>query len=544
MLLLSLTMTVSLFGNNIESCINSFNKKPGDVKIANAFFAELSKEEFIDDKVKFTADTPRDSVLHEVWYWSAEWYYYCHNYEKAKGYANKALPYYRYDSMGKLDCLNLLAIINVRLGELTTAATYGKKCLDVALKKDDASHIASCLNTLAGIYFAANHLDEAESYNRQGREYAEKAGDEIRMAILLGMASEISYKKKDYLLSLKYAREAYRLDSIKQREPKMAIRLSQIAMALAGLNRKKEAEATYRKAIASLRSMGNVQSLAIDLNQLGMLLVKQKRVAEAKPMLLEAEQLLKQLGDSYNLLHSYEALYEVYWEDNPDSSKVYLNRFNALKDSIYSTASAEVLARYDAEFGNSLLKEENQNIRVEKQVYIIIGILIILAILLLSFVVIYILVKRNKQMKQSLLKEIETIKHLDLKKEENDKDTKKTQSSSARDNFLRLVVDAVHNGLESGDYNVAHIASALNMSEQTFRRRLREVTGESPKVFISAIQMKRASEMLITNPDKTITEIAAMCGFVDASAFSHTFKRVYGCAPSQYRMEDEKSLRK
>ena len=62
MLLLSLTMTVSLFGNNIESCINSFNKKPGDVKIANAFFAELSKEEFIDDKVKFTADTPRDSV--------------------------------------------------------------------------------------------------------------------------------------------------------------------------------------------------------------------------------------------------------------------------------------------------------------------------------------------------------------------------------------------------------------------------------------------------------------------------------------------------
>ena len=46
------------------------------------------------------------------------------------------------------------------------------------------------------------------------------------------------------------------------------------------------------------------------------------------------------------------------------------------------------------------------------------------------------------------------------------------------------------------------------MSTQTFRRRLMAVTGESPKAFISAIQMELAAKLLKDHPDMTISQIA------------------------------------
>ena len=51
-----------------------------------------------------------------------------------------------------------------------------------------------------------------------------------------------------------------------------------------------------------------------------------------------------------------------------------------------------------------------------------------------------------------------------------------------------LFVQVVNDGLSTGQYGVEAVASEMNMSVQTFRRRLMSVTGESPKAFISAIQ--------------------------------------------------------
>ena len=73
------------------------------------------------------------------------------------------------------------------------------------------------------------------------------------------------------------------------------------------------------------------------------------------------------------------------------------------------------------------------------------------------------------------------------------------------------------------------------MSVQTFRRRLMSAAGESPKAFISAIQMEKAGKLLTEHPDMPIVDVAFKCGFEEASSFTHTFKRIYGITPSQYR---------
>jgi AraC-like DNA-binding protein len=89
--------------------------------------------------------------------------------------------------------------------------------------------------------------------------------------------------------------------------------------------------------------------------------------------------------------------------------------------------------------------------------------------------------------------------------------------------------------MQQGNFGVEQIASELNMSVQTFRRRLMSAAGETPKAYIQAIQMERASRLLTHHPDMPVTEVARQCGFDETSSFGHTFKRIYGCSPTQYR---------
>lgn len=52
---------------------------------------------------------------------------------------------------------------------------------------------------------------------------------------------------------------------------------------------------------------------------------------------------------------------------------------------------------------------------------------------------------------------------------------------------------------------------------------------------IIKIRLDAASAML-ADPGKTITEIAAACGYQDHSAFSRVFKATVGVTPSEYRL--------
>ena len=120
------------------------------------------------------------------------------------------------------------------------------------------------------------------------------------------------------------------------------------------MKRDDEAVAVYQKAIPTLRSVGNIHSLGIALNQMGFILLRQKQEQAA----VEASGIFSKMGDLYNGCTARKGLYEAYWNLNPDSARHELERFNALRDSLYSTSTAKALARYEAEFGNDQLREE------------------------------------------------------------------------------------------------------------------------------------------------------------------------------------------
>lgn len=552
--LLFVGISMSAQAQNIESLLNAFNKQ-ADAKNANQFFNELQKTEFLDEKIIFKQETPTDSLRQQVWYWAAEWFYDQHAYDEAERYGLKALPLIHPANDTRADCLNLMGLIYVRKGDFKQAADYAKQCLAVDMKSGDHDRISSSMNTVAGIYMAGYQAKEAEQYILQALEHAEKANNPARKAVLLGMASEIYHALGNDEKALPYAEQAYQIDSSLGRKQQAAIRLSQKASALLGLHCYKEAESTLREVIPALREAGDQHSMAIALNKLGMSLLSQKRQREAIPYYKEAAELFSKMGDLYNEIHSHRGLYESYWTLNPDSAKIELDRFDLLKDSLYTHATADALARYNAEFGNEQLQQENESERAAHRRSILIAAVLILLVAATAWYIVKKVQRRHRQHAQTLIREIEqlrksisekpteTSKQEDLPteqaqiQEQTEEENVLPESPVSDDGrlFLMRVIDVVNTELPTGNYGVKQIAFELNMSESTFRRRLMETAGETPKSYISAIQMERAVTLLAEDPEMSIQKIATLCGFSETSSFTHAFKRVYACSPKQYR---------
>lgn len=519
-----------------DDMLADFEKYNFSTDVANEFLRCMKEEELIEKDIKFSADVPVDSVRQQVYYWAGEWYNEQQDYPLAKEYGLKALPLYNGVSDAKADCLNLMGVVCVRTGELAAGADYIKQCLDIDILSGDPERIALSYSSLAGTYIAANDAEAAEKYALDGLKYAQKSSNTLRTTILLGMLSEANNKLGKYEKAMEYAERAFEIDSAAGRGNRAAIRLSQMANALVGMEDYEQAEATFRRSFPLLEESQNFHSLAINYNQFGFLLIKRNRHEEAADYFRGASKLFEQMGDLYNQIHSQRGLYESLWTSNPDSARIALEKFNVLKDSLYSHASANALAKYKAEFDTDRLKDEIQQTSQSRRRDLIIVCGILLVFICVGVWLYRIKMKRYRSEIQRLMTIVDNVST--LKKEAKKEEVKKSEAKRERDDdmdFERTLVVIIDECLEKHSLSVADIALRFNMSERTFRRRVLDVTGQNPKDFITAVQMKKALNLLKENSDMNITEVARLCGFDELSSFSRTFRRTFDCAPSDYK---------
>lgn len=86
----------------------------------------------------------------------------------------------------------------------------------------------------------------------------------------------------------------------------------------------------------------------------------------------------------------------------------------------------------------------------------------------------------------------------------------------------------------SHSITIDELARRLDVSSRQLERLFREATGSGPAACYRAIRIRTAAWMLM-HLDKNISEIAAACGFADASHLGREFRRAYGMSPSAYR---------
>jgi len=89
------------------------------------------------------------------------------------------------------------------------------------------------------------------------------------------------------------------------------------------------------------------------------------------------------------------------------------------------------------------------------------------------------------------------------------------------------------------DITAEELAAALNLSERTLHRRLKDLLSESPKSFITRVRIETAC-MLLDIPGASVKQVASQCGYADEASFRRAFARQMGMSPINYKRWQEK----
>jgi AraC family transcriptional regulator, arabinose operon regulatory protein len=81
------------------------------------------------------------------------------------------------------------------------------------------------------------------------------------------------------------------------------------------------------------------------------------------------------------------------------------------------------------------------------------------------------------------------------------------------------------------------MADTLQVSPQYLNTLFRKSWGISPYQYLVQFRIQKSKEQLLEDRGRTVKEIAAAVGFQDDSHFVHTFHKLAGMTPVQFRMQ-------
>ena len=85
-------------------------------------------------------------------------------------------------------------------------------------------------------------------------------------------------------------------------------------------------------------------------------------------------------------------------------------------------------------------------------------------------------------------------------------------------------------------FSLRGMAGALYVNGSYLLRAFRRRTGMTPLHYHHLIRCEKAGKLL-TQTGQSVSEIGEAVGFVSSSHFSHVFRNVKGCTPSEYRQK-------
>lgn len=99
--------------------------------------------------------------------------------------------------------------------------------------------------------------------------------------------------------------------------------------------------------------------------------------------------------------------------------------------------------------------------------------------------------------------------------------------------WIKSVEKYTKDNISNSFLNAAHVAINFNMTEQTFRRRLKRITGMLPVKYIRELKLQTARELLEKRQYNTIQQVCAHVGFKTPHYFSKQFKQRFGRSPNE-----------
>lgn len=108
--------------------------------------------------------------------------------------------------------------------------------------------------------------------------------------------------------------------------------------------------------------------------------------------------------------------------------------------------------------------------------------------------------------------------------------------SNADEKFLTKLNGIILEHLSDSSLNVSTLTNAMGISRSVFYNKMKKLTDTGIMDYIAHIRIEKAREVLRSS-EMSISEIATLLGFENASYFSTVFKRLTGQTPTQYRQK-------
>ena len=99
--------------------------------------------------------------------------------------------------------------------------------------------------------------------------------------------------------------------------------------------------------------------------------------------------------------------------------------------------------------------------------------------------------------------------------------------------WMENALAVVKKHLSDDKFSTDIFAREMLMSRTSLYTKMKALTGESVKEFIRRIRLNTAAEMILRN-EHSIAEISFLVGFATPSYFTTSFKKYFGCLPTEY----------
>ena len=124
--------------------------------------------------------------------------------------------------------------------------------------------------------------------------------------------------------------------------------------------------------------------------------------------------------------------------------------------------------------------------------------------------------------------------HGDKQQEQIDK----VEMESPDENLMKRVMKVINENMDNPELSVEMVADKVGISRVHFYRKMKDLTGQSPRDFVKYVRLKEAARLL-ADKNYDITGVSIATGFKSLSAFSTSFKSLYGLTPSEWVKQHE-----
>jgi AraC family L-rhamnose operon regulatory protein RhaS len=87
----------------------------------------------------------------------------------------------------------------------------------------------------------------------------------------------------------------------------------------------------------------------------------------------------------------------------------------------------------------------------------------------------------------------------------------------------------------SREWTLRLMAKASGLGVTQFVYYCRQLTNMTPLQFLNLYRLQHAAQILVSDQEQTVTEIADRCGFRTSQYFATVFRKHFGMSPLQYR---------